>query len=265
MEASGLVVQRCSLCSRSGRVRCCVCKAWYCTALCQADHWPVHRRVCVPVPGLEWPDGSRYEGQLEDGVRTGQLQLEHISDDESTSMKDVFVGRARIENIEVVAPKSSQQQVAEQSVASVHKEEVAAVAGKKDEKISLSKSTSPVLVLDELQQSSSSSTNNKQPAVDIRAKHTPSSSKAATSPAESVPSPTKPVTSAVKLVPTAAKPVPYVAESIPTPEKASQTSAAISSPPSNSTPITAKPAPTAAVPPKPATIPVVAPAKPAVK
>ena len=76
----------------------------------------------MPVPGLEWPDGSRYEGQLEDGVRTGQLQLEHISDDESTSMKDVFVGRARIENIEVVAPKSSQQQVAAQSEANVHKD-----------------------------------------------------------------------------------------------------------------------------------------------
>ena len=99
-------------------------------------------------PGLEWPYRSRYEGELEDGVRTGQLEIEHISDDESTSMKDVFVGRARIENIEVVAPKHSQQQVADRqgmvkSGPIANREGVAAVAGKKDEKISPRKSVSP--------------------------------------------------------------------------------------------------------------------------
>ena len=99
-------------------------------------------------PGLEWPYRSRYEGELEDGVRTGQLEIEHISDDESTSMKDVFVGRARTENIEVVAPKHSQQQVADRqgmvkSGPIANREGVAAVAGKKDEKISQRKSVSP--------------------------------------------------------------------------------------------------------------------------
>ena len=64
----------------------------------------------MPLPGLEWPDGSRYEGQLEDGVRADQLEIEPISDKESTSMKGLtFVGRARIENIEVAVSKASQQ------------------------------------------------------------------------------------------------------------------------------------------------------------
>ena len=44
-----------------------MCKSWYCSPLCQANHWAVHRKECIPIPSLEWPDGTRYQpqGQVE--------------------------------------------------------------------------------------------------------------------------------------------------------------------------------------------------------
>ena len=70
----------------------------------------MHRKECVPLPVLKWPAGSRYERQLEDGVRTGQLDIENILDEESMSMKDMqLIGKTRIENIEVAVSKTSQQ------------------------------------------------------------------------------------------------------------------------------------------------------------
>ena len=91
----------------------------------------------MPLPGLEWPDGSRYGGQLEDVVRTGQMEIEQISDEESTSMEDMtFVGRVRIENIEVapdIEVLTDQQSLAKIGLIG-NKLEVAAV--KKDEKTS---------------------------------------------------------------------------------------------------------------------------------
>ena len=41
-------------CSKVGVARCSTCKAWYCSARCQADHWPRHWRDCLPLPDLEW-------------------------------------------------------------------------------------------------------------------------------------------------------------------------------------------------------------------
>ena len=41
-------------CSKVGVARCSTCKAWYCSARCQADHWPRHWRECLPLPDLEW-------------------------------------------------------------------------------------------------------------------------------------------------------------------------------------------------------------------
>merc|ERR1719427_2157937 len=70
---------QCSFCRRAGRVRCSVCKEWYCTALCQANHWPVHRRECVQPPVLEWPDGSRYDGQLEELGREENVTMTSTS------------------------------------------------------------------------------------------------------------------------------------------------------------------------------------------
>lgn len=32
-----------------------MCKTWYCSRECQAQHWPLHWRECLPLPGLEWP------------------------------------------------------------------------------------------------------------------------------------------------------------------------------------------------------------------
>ena len=41
-------------CSSVGVARCVTCKAWYCSAQCQAAHWPRHWRECLPLPDLEW-------------------------------------------------------------------------------------------------------------------------------------------------------------------------------------------------------------------
>ena len=41
-------------CSKEGVARCVTCKTWYCSAQCQADHWPRHWRECLPLPDLEW-------------------------------------------------------------------------------------------------------------------------------------------------------------------------------------------------------------------
>merc|ERR1719318_563333 len=219
MQASGQVDQYCSLCGRGGRVRCCVCKSWYCTAECQANHWPVHRRECVPLPGLEWPDGSRYGGQLEDGGRSGQLEIEHISDEESTSMKDLtFVGRK----------VSDKQDVAKAKTALIDKKQEAVVS-ENDEKISKASApspappTAPAPVLARVIQGSKQT---KQPDVDIRAKPSHSAAKPASKSVEPVPVPVKPVTTTEKPVPTSAKPVPTTvklvsnaSEPVPTPAK----------------------------------------------
>jgi len=45
----------CKHCSKAGACRCMVCKTWYCSKECQADHWPIHWRECLPLPDLEWP------------------------------------------------------------------------------------------------------------------------------------------------------------------------------------------------------------------
>ena len=45
----------CKKCSKAGACRCIVCKTWYCSKECQADHWPTHWRECLPLPDLEWP------------------------------------------------------------------------------------------------------------------------------------------------------------------------------------------------------------------
>ena len=41
-------------CCNVGVARCVTCKTWYCSAQCQADHWPRHWRECLPLPDLEW-------------------------------------------------------------------------------------------------------------------------------------------------------------------------------------------------------------------
>ena len=74
----------CSFCSRAGRVRCSVCKEWYCTAQCQANHWPVHRRECFQPPVLVWPDGSKYDGELEEVAREKNMTSMRLMVQEET-------------------------------------------------------------------------------------------------------------------------------------------------------------------------------------
>ena len=81
-------------------MRCSVCKEWYCTAQCQANHWPVHRRECVEPPALEWPNGSRYDGQLEELQADNVSRIEQeVAEKELVKVKDVsgLDGSDRIE------------------------------------------------------------------------------------------------------------------------------------------------------------------------
>ena len=48
-----------SYCAKKGNFRCSICKSWYCSKLCQKNHWKYHQLVCKPLPLLEWPNGSR--------------------------------------------------------------------------------------------------------------------------------------------------------------------------------------------------------------
>merc|ERR1719234_2271725 len=56
---AAMSMQRPPLCyycrGQFGRARCSVCRGpWYCGEECQAEHWPLHRRDCVPPPPLLW-------------------------------------------------------------------------------------------------------------------------------------------------------------------------------------------------------------------
>ena len=39
---------------RIGSAKCVICKTWYCSAQCQAAHWPCSWRGCLRLPDLEW-------------------------------------------------------------------------------------------------------------------------------------------------------------------------------------------------------------------
>ena len=185
-------------------MRCMVCKSWYCSANCQANHWPVHRRECLPLPGLEWPDGSRYLGQLEDVRKTGELEIENKgSDEESMNMKEMLVGRVRIEDevdlhsnrqqvVEVKVIKSDVQTIENTvRVTATNKLEVAFVE-EKFEKISASK-PDPTSVPGMLQDKKLMNT------VPAEAKQT-RVSKPEINPAKSSATQTKPVVPSTKLV-----------------------------------------------------------------
>ncbi|XP_045587174.2 tudor domain-containing protein 1 isoform X2 [Procambarus clarkii] len=45
----------CISCKNDGKLRCSVCKAWYCSKECQVDDWYYHRHDCIPPPPLEEP------------------------------------------------------------------------------------------------------------------------------------------------------------------------------------------------------------------
>ena len=44
MPVTGAKPLPCSYCGGVGCVRCSVCKVWYCSPMCQANHWAHHRR-----------------------------------------------------------------------------------------------------------------------------------------------------------------------------------------------------------------------------
>jgi len=101
-----------------------VCKSWYCSPLCQANHWAVHRKECIPIPSLEWPDGTRYlpQGQV---VRLGNNMQEGVpmltdgpaSEEESINMKDMLIGRVMIEEVKATVTEEDPSSEAHKSIA----------------------------------------------------------------------------------------------------------------------------------------------------
>ena len=73
-------------CSETGRVRCSICKVWYCSLQCQQQDWPAHRRFCVKPPPLEWPSGPAplrnsitRTGPMEGGGKEKSLEEEKVT------------------------------------------------------------------------------------------------------------------------------------------------------------------------------------------
>jgi len=53
--------EKCSFCGKdSPTKRCSRCKEWYCSQICQINHWPSHKYFCVEPPPLENADGTLY-------------------------------------------------------------------------------------------------------------------------------------------------------------------------------------------------------------
>ncbi|KAK8404251.1 hypothetical protein O3P69_000367 [Scylla paramamosain] len=47
--------QACVFCGGLGQLRCSVCKAWYCSMVCQVDDWYLHKNTCRSPPVLDDP------------------------------------------------------------------------------------------------------------------------------------------------------------------------------------------------------------------
>ncbi|MPC22869.1 Tudor domain-containing protein 1 [Portunus trituberculatus] len=47
--------QACVFCGAQGEMRCSVCKAWYCSMVCQVDDWYLHKNTCRSPPVLDVP------------------------------------------------------------------------------------------------------------------------------------------------------------------------------------------------------------------
>lgn len=79
-------------CIKFGVARCVTCKTWYCSAQCQAAHWPRHWRDCLPLPDLEWlvQDDKNQEALF---VRKGpSLKVRPLGD---SSYQVVRIGSAK--------------------------------------------------------------------------------------------------------------------------------------------------------------------------
>ena len=71
-------------CTERGRVRCSICKVWYCGPQCQEKDWPAHLGFCERPPPLEWPlktiscttptvEGEDKEKQVEEDRSTVEI------------------------------------------------------------------------------------------------------------------------------------------------------------------------------------------------
>ena len=90
-------------CCNVGVARCVTCKTWYCSAQCQADHWPRHWRECLPLPDLEWL-------VLDDKTQKAVFVLKNLSS--QTMLGDQVVGSANLQDItttEFLPTKSEQR------------------------------------------------------------------------------------------------------------------------------------------------------------
>ena len=79
--------QPCNFCAKDGRLRCSICKTWYCTVQCQAYDWPLHKKSCSPPPALELPDGTLFKEVVGRPVKK-EIPEE---DDDVTIMEEIKV------------------------------------------------------------------------------------------------------------------------------------------------------------------------------
>ena len=118
-------------CGSVGVARCVTCKAWYCSAQCQAAHWPRHWRDCLPLPDLEWltqddktqktvfvkKDSYSHESQAAppgdtslQAFNVGSAKLQDIATSESIpSKKHTETEAAQTKTIDICSTDSSLQ------------------------------------------------------------------------------------------------------------------------------------------------------------
>ena len=81
-------------CSKVGVARCVTCKTLYCSAQCQAAHWPRHWRECLPLPDLEWLTQDDKKAVF---VKKDPSSTQTSSGDCSDQV--VYVGSAKLQDI----------------------------------------------------------------------------------------------------------------------------------------------------------------------
>jgi len=83
------MAEPCDNCEQDGKLRCSRCKTWYCSVICQENHWTRHRQSCHAPPPLENPDGSMYDPS-HDGTIVKVVNAAMDDDSETNSDQELM-------------------------------------------------------------------------------------------------------------------------------------------------------------------------------
>ena len=92
-------------CSKAGVARCVTCKAWYCSAQCQAAHWPRHWRECLPLPDLEWLVQDDKTPKTVFVKKDSYSQESQAPPPWDTSLQAYNIGSAKLQDIATIPTK----------------------------------------------------------------------------------------------------------------------------------------------------------------